>query len=101
MELHTLGVHGDTRKRTFRKSPGVSRVGPSSIDSSIVGTFRFDPDQARRRRKLVLNRIPPGGGESDGDRVLEILQLCTPSTAHFVVTKIVRYFLGTPDADLG
>jgi uncharacterized protein (DUF1800 family) len=58
------------------------------------GTFRFDPKLHDNGEKIVLGqKIPAGGGEADGDRVLDILTH-HPWTATFIARKLVRYLHG-------
>ncbi len=98
MELHTLGVHGGYTQRDVQE---VARCLTGwTIENRFLhrkGTFRFDPDRHDVGEKTVLgHRIAAGGGQEDGEQVLDILA-AHPSTARFVATKIVRYFLGTAD----
>lgn len=122
MELHTLGVHGGyTQKDVMevaRCLTGWSIETRFLIDPNnalnagkvfngrwdeIVhlnkGGFRFDASKHDNGRKVVLGEvIPPGGGERDGDRVLDVLAR-HPSTARFISTKICRHFLGEHTGD--
>jgi len=98
MELHTLGVHGGYTQRDVQE---VARCFTGwTIENRFMrqkDTFRFDPDRHDDGEKIVLGqRIAPGGGQMDGEMVLAILSM-HPNTARFVSTKIVRYFLGSPD----
>jgi uncharacterized protein (DUF1800 family) len=57
------------------------------------GEFTFITDWHDDGEKTVLGQtIPSGGGQSDGDRVLDIL-IDHPSTPHFVCTRLVRRFV--------
>src|SRR5205823_12622401 len=57
------------------------------------GLFVFNPAAHDNGEKVVLGqRIPAGGGISDGERVLDILAR-HPSTARFIATKLARRFL--------
>ncbi len=59
-----------------------------------LGKFRFNPAQHDNGSKLVLGHtIPAGGGQEDGERVLEILA-DHPATADFIAGKMLRYFQG-------
>jgi uncharacterized protein (DUF1800 family) len=95
LELHTLGVDGGYTQRDVQE---VARCLTGwTIENRFLrprGRFRFDPDAHDDGEKVVLGqRIPSGGGESDGDRVLAIL--CShPATARFIAGKICRSFLG-------
>ncbi len=98
MELHTLGVHGGYTQTDVQE---VARCLTGwTIENRFLhrkGTFRFEEDRHDNGEKLVLGqRIPAGGGQEDGERVIEILA-AHPATAKFVASKIVRYFLGSPD----
>jgi uncharacterized protein (DUF1800 family) len=92
MELHTLGVDGgytqDDVINVARAFTGwtidVPRQG---------GGFRFEPRLHDPDEKLVLgHRIKAGGGQSDGDKVLDILA-ASPATARFISTKLARRFV--------
>ena len=98
MELHTLGVDGGYTQKDVQE---VARclTGWTVEDRFLRrrGTFRFEPSRHDQGPKTVLGvRIPPGGGEHDGGRVLEILA-AHPSTARFIAGKVCRYFLGDGD----
>jgi uncharacterized protein (DUF1800 family) len=100
MELHTLGVDG-----------GYSQKDVTEVARAFTGWTIGNPRQGRgyffdarvhdRGEKLVLgHRIQAGGGEDDGERVLDILA-SHPSAARFVATKLVRRFVSdTPPAAL-
>ncbi len=95
MELHTLGVHGGYTQKDVQE---VARclTGWTIEDRYFheKGTFRFDPERHDDGPKIVLGHlIAPGGGQSDGETVLDILSR-HPSTARFVAQKICRYLLG-------
>ncbi|MFN3729486.1 MAG: DUF1800 family protein [Fimbriimonadaceae bacterium] len=98
MELHTLGVDGGYTQRDVQE---VARCFTGwSVENRFLrpaDTFVFHAAQHDDGEKIVLgHRIPPGGGQRDGERVLEILAQ-HPSTARFLATKLCRYFLGQPD----
>ena len=65
------------------------------------GQFRFEPRIHDAGEKVVLgHRIASGGGEKDGEHVLDILA-AHPSTARFIATKLARRFVAdTPPAPL-
>jgi uncharacterized protein (DUF1800 family) len=95
MELHTLGVHGGYTQMDVQE---VARCftgwGIETRFLRPVGKFVFDPDKHDDGEKVVLGkRIPAGGGEKDGEIVIEMLAL-HPSAAKFICTKLCRYFLG-------
>jgi uncharacterized protein (DUF1800 family) len=55
--------------------------------------FRFEPRIHDPGQKIVLGHvIKAGGGESDGEQVLDILAT-HPSTARFIATKLARRFV--------
>jgi uncharacterized protein (DUF1800 family) len=92
MELHTLGVDGGY---TQQDVVNVARAftGWTIEQPRQGGGFRFEPRLHDDREKIVLgHRIKAGGGESDGERVLDILA-SHPSTARFIATKLVRRFV--------
>lgn len=99
MELHTLGVHGGYTQKDVQE---VARCFTGwTVEERFLrprGTFRFDPAQHDGGEKCVLGqRLPPNGGESDGERVLEILAT-HPSTARHLCGKLCVHFMGrAPD----
>jgi uncharacterized protein (DUF1800 family) len=57
------------------------------------GGFRFVPQLHDEGEKVVLgHRIKAGGGERDGDEVLDLLANA-PATARFIATKLARRFV--------
>ncbi len=92
MELHTLGVDGGYTQRDVTE---VARAFTGwTIDRpQINGRFVFRPLMHDGGEKVVVgHRIPAGGGQGHGERVIEILTR-HPSTARFVATKLVRRFV--------
>src|SRR5215813_4405285 len=92
MELHTLGVDGGY---TQQDVVNVARAFTGwTIDQPRQGGgFRFEPRLHDMSEKLVLgHKIKAGGGQSDGEQVLDILA-SHPSTATFISTKLVRRFV--------
>jgi uncharacterized protein (DUF1800 family) len=92
MELHTLGVDGGYTQQDVinvaRAFTGWTIVGPRQ-----GGSFRFEPRIHDAREKIVLGqKIKAGGGQSDGEKVLDILA-SHPATATFIATKLVRRFV--------
>src|SRR6185436_13966485 len=92
MELHTLGVDGGYTQQDVinvaRAFTGWTIVGPRQ-----GGSFRFEPRIHDAQEKVVLgHKIKAGGGQSDGEAVLDILAK-HPSTAKFISTKLVRRFV--------
>lgn len=101
MELHTLGVDGGYTetdvKEVARCFTGWSMRFPGDPGGNY-GTFVFVPAAHDGNAKVVLqNTISAGGGQSDGEQVLDILAT-HPSTARFIATKLCRRFISdTPD----
>ena len=92
MELHTLGVDGGYTQKDVTE---VARAFTGwTIDNPRQGGgFRFEPRIHDPEQKIVLGHvIKAGGGESDGEQVLDILAR-HPSTARFVATKLARRFV--------
>lgn len=98
MELHSLGVHGGyTQKDVQEVARCFTGWGIEKRFMRPKGQFRFDPDLHDDGEKVVLGvRIPAGGGERDGDQVIDILAK-HPACAEFVAGKMCRYFLGTTE----
>ncbi|MDF2439265.1 MAG: hypothetical protein JWN98_249, partial [Abditibacteriota bacterium] len=99
LELHTLGVGGGYSQSDVQE---VARCLTGwTIENRFLyrrGTFRFDEARHDNGVKTVLGtRIAAGGGQSDGDKVLSILS-SHPATAHFIASKLCRYFLGQENA---
>jgi len=92
MELHTLGVDGGYTQKDVTE---VARAltGWTIQQPRQGGGFRFEPRLHDEGQKVVLGHvIKAGGGESDGEQVLDILAK-HPSTARFIATKLVRRFV--------
>ena len=95
MELHTLGVDGPytetdivevARCFTGWTFHGVYTGGP-------FGKFVYVNSLHDQGGKVVLGQtIPPGGGMSDGETVLDLLAM-HPKTAEFISTKMARWLL--------
>jgi uncharacterized protein (DUF1800 family) len=100
MELHTLGVDGGYTQKDVTE---VARAltGWTVQTPRLGGSFKFDPRLHDEGEKVVIGHtIRAGGGERDGEEVLDILAR-HPSTAHFIATKLVRRFVSdTPPAAL-
>ena len=99
MELHTLGVDGgytqDDVVNVARAFTGWTITTPRQ-----GGGFRFDPRIHDRGDKIVLGQKIKGGGEGDGEKVLDILAR-HPATATFISTKLAcRFVADTPPAAL-
>ena len=92
MELHTLGVDGGYTQQDVVE---VARAltGWTIDRPRMGGEFRFDARMHDPGEKHVLGQvIKAGGGENDGERVLDILAR-HPSTAKFISTKLARRFV--------
>ena len=92
MELHTLGVDGGYTQQDVVE---VARcfTGWTIDRPQQGGGFVFRPLAHDRGPKRVLGQvIPAGGGQQDGERVIDIL-VRHPSTAHFIATKLARRFV--------
>jgi uncharacterized protein (DUF1800 family) len=108
MELHTLGVDGGYTQKDvqevarcftgwtiFQPRGGAAAVNALTGEAARrnAGTFFFNARVHDDGEKTVLGqKIPAGGGIKDGLTVLDILAR-HPSTAKFVATKLVRYFV--------
>ena len=93
MELHTLGVNGPYTQRDVEE---VARclTGWTILAEPNFGGFVFHAPFHDVGAKTVLGQtIPAGGGESDGQTVLDILA-AHPSTARFIANKMCIHFLG-------
>ena len=92
LELHTLGVDaGYTQKDVTEVARAFT--GWSIANPRQGGGFRFMPQLHDEGEKVVLgHRIKAGGGEHDGDEVLDLLAN-HPATARFISTKLVRRFV--------
>src|SRR5436190_16043279 len=85
MELHTLGVDGGYTQKDVTE---VARAftGWTIENPRQGGGFKFEPRIHDAGEKIVLGHvIKAGGGESDGEQVLDILA-AHPSTARFIST---------------
>jgi len=98
LELHTLGVDGGYTQNDVievaRALTGWSIAGPRQPNP---GTFVFRPEVHDAGAKHVLGHvIPSGGGEQDGETVLDIVAR-HPSTARFIARKLcIRFVNDSP-----
>jgi hypothetical protein len=83
LELHTLGVNG-----------GYTAKDIVEVAKAFTGwSFQFSNKFHDQGEKIVLGSVIPAGfGEEDGNRVLDLLAT-HPSTAQFICTKLLRYFV--------
>jgi uncharacterized protein (DUF1800 family) len=92
MELHTLGVDGGYTQADVI-SVARAFTGWTIDQPRQGGAFRYEPRFHDEGQKIVLgHRINAGGGENDGEQVLDILA-SQPATAKFISTKLVRRFV--------
>ena len=108
MELHTLGVDGGYTQKDVQEVARCftgwtifqPRGGAAAVNAVLgeagrrnAGTFFFNPRAHDDGEKTVLgHKISAGGGIKDGLTVLDMLAR-HPSTAKFIATKLVRYFV--------
>jgi uncharacterized protein (DUF1800 family) len=92
MELHTIGVDGGYTQQDV-VSVARAFTGWTIDQPRLGGGFRFDERLHDDGEKIVLgHKIKAGGGQADGERVLDILAT-HPSTATFIATKLARRFV--------
>jgi uncharacterized protein (DUF1800 family) len=100
MELHTLGVDAGYTQQDIVE---VARAftGWTITQPRQGGGYRFDPRRHDDGEKRVLGHtIEAGGGEHDGEQVLDLLAR-HPSTSKFIASKLARRFVGDePPASL-
>jgi len=92
LELHTLGVDGGYTQKDVTE---VARcfTGWTINQPQRGGKFAFNPRLHDNGEKTVLGvTIPAGGGESDGEKVLDIVAR-HPATAHFISHKLAQRFV--------
>jgi uncharacterized protein (DUF1800 family) len=93
LELHTLGVDGGYTQQDVVE---VARAFTGwTIDSPRRGggSFLFNPRMHDNGVKTVLGTaIPAGGGQRDGERVLDMLA-AHPSTARHIARKLATRFV--------
>ncbi len=94
MELHTLGVEGGYSQADVTE---VARCFTGWSIDQRSGEFAFRERAHDDEAKTVLGQtIPAGGGQSDGDRVLDLLA-GSPATAKFIARKLcVRFVADNP-----
>jgi uncharacterized protein (DUF1800 family) len=100
MELHTLGVDNSYTQKDVTE---VARcfTGWTINQPQRGGKFVFNPRLHDNGEKVVLGvTIPAGGGENDGEQVLDILAR-QPATARFISKKLaIRFVADDPPAAL-
>jgi uncharacterized protein (DUF1800 family) len=92
LELHTLGVdNGYTQEDIIEVAKCFT--GWTILQPRQGGEFEFNARNHDPGPKTVLGvKIPAGGGESDGEKVLDILAK-RPETAHFISFKLAQRFV--------
>jgi uncharacterized protein (DUF1800 family) len=90
MELHTRGVDGGYTQKDVQE---VARCFTGWGLGGVTGEFQFRDVRHDNGEKIVLGHvIPAGGGEKDGEMVLDILA-SHPSTARFISRKLCQRFV--------
>lgn len=96
MELHTMGVDGGYTQADVQQVAKCFTgwtYQPSSAGANAY-TFRYNAGNHDNTQKTVLGTvIPAGGGQQDGETVLNILA-AHPSTARYVSKKMLTAFWG-------
>jgi uncharacterized protein (DUF1800 family) len=100
LELHTLGVDGGYTQHDVTEAARCF-TGWTIDQPQRGGTFVFNQRVHDDGEKVVLGlKIPAGGGQSDGEKVLDIVAR-HPSTAHFISHKLaMRFVADDPPASL-
>lgn len=100
LELHTLGVDGGYTQHDVTEAARCF-TGWTINQPQSGGTFVFNKRVHDDGDKVVLGvKIPAGGGESDGEKLLDIVAR-HPSTAHFISKKLaMRFVADDPPASL-
>jgi uncharacterized protein (DUF1800 family) len=109
LELHTLGIYGGYSQKDIQevarcltgwKVEDRHMLSQHQFPPVAQGSFRFDEKDHDDGMKTVLGHvIPAGGGEKDGDLVLEIV-VNHPSTRKYLAKKLVLYFTGSRSESL-
>ena len=92
LELHTLGVDGGYTQKDVTE---VARcfTGWTINQPQRGGAFSFAARLHDNGEKVVLGvTIPAGGGQQDGEKVLDIVSH-SPATAHFISRKLAQRFV--------
>jgi uncharacterized protein (DUF1800 family) len=90
MELHTLGVDGGYTQKDVQE---VARALTGWTFNRQTGEFVFNPAIHDAGAKTILGKqFPTGHGEEEGEHVLDLIAR-EPATAHFITTKLARYFV--------
>jgi uncharacterized protein (DUF1800 family) len=98
MELHTLGVDGGYTQKDVTE---VARCFTGWTINPQTGAFFFAPGRHDRGEKTVLGRvIPAGGGQEDGEKVLDILASSPATARHLARALCMRFVSDTPPASV-
>ena len=94
MELHTLGVEGGyTQKDVTEVARCFTGWGIGGRAGGGDTSFRFNARAHDNGEKIVLGqKIPAGGGEKDGEMVLDILA-AHPATAKHLAFQLCQRFI--------
>ena len=100
LELHTLGVDGGYTQKDVTEAARCF-TGWTILQPQRGGTFSFNKRVHDDGEKTVLGvTIPAGGGQSDGEKVLDIVAR-NPATARFISKKLaMRFVADEPPATL-
>jgi uncharacterized protein (DUF1800 family) len=92
MELHTLGVDGGyTQKDVIEVARALT--GWTIDQPRMGGAFLFRPQMHDANEKVILGaNFPKGGGQEEGERVLDMLAK-HPSTARHISYKLAQRFV--------
>jgi uncharacterized protein (DUF1800 family) len=92
MELHTLGVDGGyTQKDVIEVARALT--GWTIDQPRLGGSFLFRPQTHDTAEKTILGvHFPRGGGQEEGERVLDMLAK-HPSTARHIAFKLAQRFV--------
>ena len=93
LELHTLGVDGGYTQKDVIEVARAFTGWTIEAPRRGGGDFTFESRIHDDGEKVVLgHRIPAGGGQRDGERVLDIVAT-HPSTAKHIARKLVTRFV--------
>jgi uncharacterized protein (DUF1800 family) len=100
LELHTLGVDGGYTQKDVTEAARCF-TGWTILQPERGGGFTFNARLHDDGEKTVLRvTIPAGGGQTDGEKVLDIVAH-SPATAHFISKKLaMRFVADEPPAAL-
>lgn len=98
LELHTLGVDGGYTQKDVQE---VARIFTGWTIEPTTGEFVFRKRWHDTGSKEILGeKFPSGGGEREGERVLDLLAV-HPATARHIAYKLCQRFVAdAPPSDL-